>query len=292
MRIVSINEHEEVKKSMRSHVIKKLILILTAVVIISSIPTLAIAVDNDPGSREREILSQNRRALTSEEVLAKDLEKALKLLEIAKQENKKQIAAAMNRLGGEKTRTSTVTLGTDKTFTDADTWDKDRSWSGVCVPRVVDSDYDYKWAWGTCLLGPGVGWGAAWAYSGKEFYVSGEGSQSANIIIDGIYDGLTMAAGTCSADTDITFHIYDTTTSADYSTTIYSQSTGVAGYYDVDEDFRKGKSVTLQAGHTYVAFILLETAASMAGVGVSSSDFGPFDGDDGEVWYYSIEIDF
>ena len=47
-----------------------------------------------------------------------------------------------------------------------------------------------------------------------------------------------------------------------------------------------------RAGHTYVAYVLVDTSAAVAANGGAGSDFGPYDGDPGEVVYYSIEIDF
>lgn len=144
------------------------------------------------------------------------------------------------------------------------------------------------------VVGPG-GWGGAgaWAWVGKQFYVSGSGSRSANIYMIGHMWGLTSAAGAGSAVSKITLVVLDKNTGTKYTTIVYHKSAGALGWFEVNQDFNHGISVTLMAGRTYVTYILVETQAAVYTVGEAGADFGPQDGDGaGHVKYYSITIDF
>jgi len=192
--------------------------------------------------------------------------------------------------------TGTVYLGTDKTFYDASDGDKGTFSTGVCT-SLYGSEYylSSEKSEAATLLGPG-GYCSkgAWAWVGKSFYVSGSGSQTANIIQAGHIKGLTTAFGGGSSNVKINFVVKDLTTGAEYSTTIYSKSEGGVGWTEVNKNYNKGIAVNLQAGHNYVAYLLVETSGAIYGVGEAGSDFGRQDGDyAGEgAWYYSIKIDF
>lgn len=278
-------------KKLRKQTIRKIGLLLSLALLLGSVPSL-LAVGNDSGAAEREMLANLEYEEISEEELAELLKKSLIQLELVKQENKRQIEVSMKNLVPSQTRATYVALGTDEEFTSADTWDKGKYQVSFCIPTVIDSGYSGKTALATSYLGPGVGYGGAWAYAGKEFTVTGTGSQSVNIIVDGTYEGLTMGALSGSAETEISLHVYDVTDDVDYSEEIYAQVATLAQYFGVDEEFRNGVGLTLHAGNTYVVYVLVETSAVVASLGSASSDFGPYDADEGEVWYYSIEIDF
>lgn len=190
----------------------------------------------------------------------------------------------------------TVNLGTDKTFYTADTGNKG-SYTWGLAPWWYGSDYylSSNKAEASSLVGPG-GYGGvgAWSWVGKQFYVSGAGSQAANVRANGHIWGLTTAAGSAVSNVQINLVLWDATTGTRYSTNIYSKSESGLGWTEVNSDFNSGIGVTLQAGHYYIAYLELITDAAVYGYGEAGSDFGRFDGDySGEgAWYYSITVDF
>lgn len=260
------------------------------------------------GEREKDVISQTPAHEKYNKEISKKAEMARKEVEI---EIKKQIERSLKNKFSDTginqgvsygsdfsilAGTGTVNLGTDITFYDASDGDKGTFATGVC-PSFYGSDYYLasEKSEAATLLGPG-GYCSkgAWAWVGKSFYVSGSGSQTANIIQAGHIWGLTTAAAGGSSNAEITFVVKDLTTGAEYSTIIYSKSEGGVGWTEVNKDYTKGITVNLQAGHTYVAYLLVETSGAIYGVGEAGSDFGRQDGDySGEgAWYYSIKIDF
>lgn len=124
--------------------------------------------------------------------------------------------------------------------------------------------------------------------------MSGSGSRAANIRMAGHVYGLTSAGAGGSSSTNVCLVVKDTTTGTSYSTTIYSQSCGGVGWYEYNQNFNKGISVTLQAGHSYQVYLQVDGSASVYAIGEAGSGFGPLDGDnDGKcVTYSSVIIDF
>ncbi len=235
----------------------------------------------------------DRNAKKYNKDISRKAEIARKMTEI---EIKKQIERSLKDSYFTLAGTGTVYLGTDTTFYDASHGDSGTSSTGAC-PFFYGSDYyiTANKAEAATVLGPG-GYCSkgAWAWIGKSFYVSGSGSQTANIIQRGHIWGLTSAAAGGSSHAEIKFVVKDLTTGAEYSTTIYSKSEGGVGWTEVNRDYTKGITVNLQAGHTYIAYLLVETSGAIYGIGEAGSDFGRQDGDYvGEgAWYYSITIDF
>ncbi len=91
--------------------------------------------------------------------------------------------------------------------------------------------------------------------------------------------GLTSAVAGGNSNVEIDLVVYDTTTDAKYSTTIYQKSEGGIGWTGVDKDFSNGISVNLQGGHVYIVYIEVITSGAVYGAGEAGSDFGRFDGD-------------
>ena len=245
------------------------------------------------GGKEKEIISKTMSPEKYNKDISRKAEIARKMTEI---EIKKQIERSLKDSYFTLAGTGTVYLGTDTTFYDASHGDSGTSSTGAC-PFFYGSDYyiTANKAEAATVLGPG-GYCSkgAWAWIGKSFYVSGSGSQTANIIQRGHIWGLTSAAAGGSSHAEIKFVVKDLTTGAEYSTTIYSKSEGGVGWTEVNRDYTKGITVNLQAGHTYIAYLLVETSGAIYGIGEAGSDFGRQDGDYvGEgAWYYSITIDF
>lgn len=251
---------------------------------------------SDNSLAERNIINNisSSQSLTSSE----DVKKAEELRDKIRAQNLQEISDSVNKSTGTKQllTLSTVTLGTDATFTNADCGNSGTSYSGI-APNARGADYSTssRRARESILVGPvGYSQGGAWAWVGKSFSVSGSGSRSANIRMDGHIYGLTSAAAGGASSTNVCLVVKDTTTGSSYSTTIYSQSCGGVGWYEYDQDFNKGISVTLQAGHSYKVYLQVDGSASVYAAGEAGSDFGPFDGDnDGEcVRYSSIVVDF
>ncbi|MDD2613711.1 MAG: hypothetical protein PHH67_00055 [Methanosarcina sp.] len=241
---------------------------------------------------ENEIISK----LSSNQTSSENSKKAEELINKIKAQNEQEISDSVNKSTSEQISIlSTVTLGTDATFTNADCGDSGTSSWGA-APCLKGSDYikSSRRAREAVLTGPGgYGGGGAWAWVGKSFYVSGSGSQSANIRMTGYLYGLTSAAAGGSSSSDVDLVLKDSTTGTSYSTSIYSVSCGGLGWENVDQSFNKGLSVTLQGGHSYIAYLKVAGSASTYGIGEAGSDFGPGDGDDeGYVSYSSIIVDF
>lgn len=123
--------------------------------------------------------------------------------------------------------------------------------------------------------------------------MSGSGSQTANIRMNGHMYGLTTAVGG-SSNSKIDLVVKDLDTGTKYATNIYSQSAGGTQWFEVNEDFNNGVAVNLQAGHDYITYLEVQTSAAIYGTGEASADFGPQDGDYGGegVNYFCIEVDF
>jgi|GEM_PF-1220138 len=241
---------------------------------------------------EKDIISK----LSSNQSSSENLKKAEELRDKIKAQNEQEISDSVNKSTSKQLLTlSTVTLGTDATFTSADSGDSGTSLWGV-APCSKGSDYSTssKRAREAVLTGPGgYGGGGAWAWVGKSFSVSGSDSRSANIRMSGHLYGLTSAAAGGSSSSDVVLVLRDSTTGTSYSTSIYSESCGGLGWETVDQYFNRGLSVTLQGGHSYIAYLKITGSASTYGIGEAGSDFGPWDGDDeGYINYSSISIDF
>ncbi len=139
----------------------------------------------------------------------------------------------------------------------------------------------------------GYGNGSYWAWIGKSFYVSGSGSRSANIRMAGHFNGTTLGVLAAAGATDIKLVVKDATTGTSYNTTIYSASgTNMPGQI-ANQDFNNGVSVTLMSGHSYKAYVEIDGSASITGMGIGASIFGPWGGDaNNQVSYSSLTIDF
>jgi len=225
-------------------------------------------------------------------------EKTKRWAEIYHELAKKEILDSVKETGRiiATTTKSTVMLGSDTTFYTSDSGDHGSSSWGV-APTWYGSQYylSSNKVEAATLLGPGgYGSASAWGWVGKSFYVSGTGTKPANIIMRGHIYGLTSAVAGGNSNVEINLVVYDTTTGAKYTTTIYQKSEGGLGWTGVDKDFNNGISVNLQGGHTYIVYIEVITSGAVYGTGEAGSDFGRFDGDYlGEgAWFYEITIDF
>lgn len=249
---------------------------------------------SDIYSAEKNVINQ----LSSSNNSSEDTIKAEALRDEIRVKNQQEISDSVNNsLNSQRlAATSTVTLGTDAIFTNADYGNSGTSSWGL-APNIKGADYikSSRTARQAVLLGPGGAGGAgAWAWIGKTFTVSGSGSRAANIRMTGYLYGLTSAFQTGgSASSEVYLVVKDTTTGTTYNTLVYSASKSALGYDLVDKSFNNGIGINLQAGHSYIAYLSVAGSASVTGVGEAGSDFGPQDGDDeGYVRYSSIVVDF
>jgi hypothetical protein len=245
-------------------------------------------------SSEKNIINQ----ISSSSSSSGDASKAVALREKIKVKNQQEISDSVNNSLSIQPLAimSTVTLGTDATYTTADYGNSGTSSWGL-APSIKGADYvkSSKQARQAVLVGPGGAGGAgAWAWIGKKFTVSGSGSRAANIRMTGHLYGLTSAFETGgSASSEVYLNVKDQTTGTLYSTLVYSDSRSNLGYDVVDQNFNNGVGINLQAGHSYVAYLSVAGSASVTGAGEAGSDFGPQDGDnEGYVSYSSIVVDF
>jgi hypothetical protein len=271
-----------------------IVTLLASMVFMSSVSAQATSQNvSDIGVKEKEVMFQ----VTETENFSKNVEAAEKIRKEIEQEMEKEIDTSVNNsLQKEQKRGSVVYLGVDATFYDADEGDKGTSTWGAC-PRFYGSEYylNAKKDEAAVLVGPGgYGGAGAWAWVGKSFYVSGSGSQTANIRMNGHMYGLTTAVAGGSSDSNIDLVVKDLDTGTKYATNIYSQSAAGVGWFEVNEDFNNGVTINLQAGHDYITYLEVQTSAAVYGAGEASSDFGPQDGDYGGegVNYICIEVDF
>ncbi|WP_406655767.1 hypothetical protein V7O62_08235 [Methanolobus sp. ZRKC2] len=254
-------------------------------------------VDNISDIGIKEEIAASKVPTTSD--LAKATEEAEKIREKLEEEMEKEIAASIeNAINDESISVSRsseyVILGTDKTFYSADDGDCGKlSWGIIPTDHGCAYSLSTKSSFAGSTVAPiGIGGASAWSWVGQSFYIPGSGSRSANIKMNGEYEGMTFAAAGGASESEITLVVKDTTTGTVYDTVVYSKSTGGAGYYPVDTSFNKGININLQGGHEYLVYLVVETSVSTYGYGGAESDFGPYDGDGGVVKYSSIEIDF
>lgn len=230
-------------------------------------------------------------------VTEEDITIAEKMRMMAEEEMDKSIEMDVSS-GGILDYYSAVYLGTDQTFYYADWGDKDKGKS-LLPTGIWESDYYLYPARdeAVVILGP-PGVGGAWAYAqvGKQFTVVGSGSRTANIRMEGFYEGYLFPLAAGSAGIELNLVVKDNTTGAKYSTSILNESRSVAGYYEWVEAFNVGKMVLLQAGHDYTVYLELKASGGVAFEGGAFSDWGRQDGDyggyDEYAEFYSISIDF
>lgn len=285
-------------KFIRTFIRRIPIAILFVALLSTLLPTIAAADSEKELSGNKPVaLSDLELKLISEipddaKVTAEDIQMAEKMRLIAEEEmneainNNKPAEASLSR--------STVTLGTDATFYTADWGSTDKGKSQLPV-GVWDSDYylDIKQDEAVSIIGSGFG--SAWAYAqvGKQFTVSGTGSQSANIRMSGHISGylFVILAGSTSVKIDLV--VLDETTSTKYTTNILNESRGLAGWDDWYQSFNQGVNVNLQAGHDYTSYLELKVSSGVWTTGAAYSDWGRQDGDSGQWAYYnSIVVDF
>lgn len=191
-----------------------------------------------------------------------------------------------------------VQLGHDRVFYNADSGDCGKSRWGVNWPVYYGSHYyiSTRKATAAVHVGAGDGGGAeAWAWVGKSFLVTGSGSQTAVIWMQGYYKGYLVTAGLGAgyALVEIDLVIKDLTSGADWEKDIYhKRRTTIPALYP-EASFEKNQQLTLIAEHAYLVYVKVYCCCEYVGLGGADSWFGPeAGGTDQRVEYYSITIDF
>lgn len=127
----------------------------------------------------------------------------------------------------------------------------------------------------------GFGSATRTAAIGCKFVPNGTGD--VQLHAKGWYNGFMTAAASAGFDARIHFHVKDATTDSIISdgSDIYSKSASYAKTVDTGKTwFDEYLQMTLNDGHTYYGYLVLEASVNAAGEGGASSDFGPQDGDD------------
>lgn len=189
-------------------------------------------------------------------------------------------------------------LGINDTIYDAQNGDSGKYSSGW-TPKAWGSSYDTSddQAEAAIVTGTvGAGSGTAWAWIGREFYVNGSGSQTANIIGRGDIVGMLTAAGTAACEGRVNLVVIDYGTGGTrYDDTIFSKGDGGYESTSVDDSFNQGMSMVLEGGHGYMVALEVEAEVTLSGSGEGGSDFGDGDHDGGDaqgVFFDSIEFRF
>lgn len=173
-------------------------------------------------------------------------------------------------------------LGTNDTIYDPNYGDAGKYSSGW-TPKAWGSSYDASLdrAEAAVVTGPaGAGSGTAWAWIGREIYINGTGSQTANIIGRGSIVGLLTAAGAASCEGRVTLVVTDYTTGGTrYDDVIFSKGDGGYEDTDVNTTFNNGMSMVLEAGHDYMVSMEVDAEVTLSAAGEGGSDFGGGDGD-------------
>lgn len=191
-----------------------------------------------------------------------------------------------------------VYLGTNDTIYDAKNGDAGKYSSGW-TPKAWGSSYDLSddQAEAAIVTGPvGAGSGTAWAWIGREIYVNGSGSQTANIIGRGNITGLLTAGAAAACEGRVNLVVIDYATGGTrYDDVIFSKGDGGYESTSVDDYFNNGMSMVLEGGHGYMVSLELEAEVTLAGSGEGGSDFGDGDYDGGDaqgVFFDNIEFRF
>ncbi len=189
-------------------------------------------------------------------------------------------------------------LGSNETIYDAGSGDSGKSSSGW-APASWGSSYDTTDDQAEAAIvtgGVGAGNGEAWAYIGREIYVNGSGSSTANIIGRGDINGVLTTGGAAASSVKVSLVVIDYATGGTrYDNEIYSKGDGGYQSRDVNDSFNNGMSMVLEGGHSYMMSLEVDASCTLTGTGEAGSDFGDGDGDGGDtqgVFWTNIEIRF
>lgn len=191
-----------------------------------------------------------------------------------------------------------VSIGTDSTFYTSDLGDATtiRLWGLPIGSWGADYVLPENKDRGAVLLFPSFGGVSVAAWIGPKVVVTGSGTATAKFFVNGRLLGYLWYAatwwGVASSYVRVGIGYKDLTTGQGAATFILTYT--IPWYYDVEINAWFPTAIEIEAGHTYVFFLLLEAGADVYGGGGAVADFGPQDGDyAGEgLWFNYILLDF
>lgn len=167
-----------------------------------------------------------------------------------------------------------VPKGTDKTFSTTDWGNCGKSATGM----VANCDCNYytseRKAEAASLAAPVISSVWSWADIGKKFKITGNGGQQADIITSGRMKFNYGVIGSASSEITIKSILWDATTGTEKSSKeIFHWSSSALPYYNSkDESFIAKQNIYLEAGHSYIQYLIVKTSASALGTGEGAAD--------------------
>lgn len=188
------------------------------------------------------------------EIEAKDL-----ILQMEEQMNKAGVVFQTDSKQFGITAATPVNMGTNVTFSTANSGNSGYSGSGVGTHGEGFSAIDNpQWADSGVYLNS-LGNVGSWAWVGNTILINGSGSRSATITFSGQYSGNIYQAGNASASAKIRMSIQNTSNGSELGA-ITLIDTSASGNYQ--NSYTKSVTVILQAGQTYALRMGVSTAAS------------------------------
>jgi hypothetical protein len=185
-----------------------------------------------------------------------------------------------------------VTTGIDRTFYDSSTGDSDRGglqWGNSQAGYSLSNNLAEA-ACKASLGGIGI-W--AWAEVGKEFLVTGDSTEFANVVVDGRYRTARSAFGTASSRVQTSIFLYDKTTDEVVDEFILFDEDAIGLELTTKESFfNQSVSGYLTPGHTYYAGVRARTWATAEFPSTSVADIHRSGNYNGYIKYYNFTIDW
>lgn len=171
-------------------------------------------------------------------------------------------------------------------------WYTDKDWFLVCDFHGVDHQ------WGNpdileagALTGTGHGSWVGMIWMGRHIDPKGWGDRDVKFEFNGHMLGQIIAGGG-SAKADITAVVKNKSANSKATSTVGSWSANTLGAHYVNSNFSETVKTELDADDEYIAYLKVKVEiSSFLGVkAMASADFGPFDGDEGQVELNSIKV--
>ncbi|WP_148290932.1 hypothetical protein [Halorhabdus tiamatea] len=204
--------------------------------------------------------------------------------------------------------TKSVDIGNDERFDGADTGNSGGGGFqlGNVMKSFVDRRDEAQAACQAMLAGLPNGL-TAWAEAGHVFTVEGDGSQDADIIVEGEYDGSQIGAAMGFAQSTISVHLenlsdesgggwlpWDSPSPTEVTNTQVFHAKSYAVHWNwFSDEFEARMSADLEAGDKYYAYLKVHTQAvgETAGYGIANMHRAGHDGGYGKVDNIRIEWD-
>ncbi|HHW40475.1 MAG TPA: hypothetical protein GXX19_04855 [Syntrophomonadaceae bacterium] len=161
---------------------------------------------------------------------------------------------------------TTINIGTNKTFTWADAGNSNYWGSGYgTYGEGFGFANEPGWADAGTYLGFIQGNAGSWAWIGNEIYISGSGSRSATITFKGSYKGsLVTTNSNGEASARVRVSVEDLNTSSDIGGNTVFERTRTGSQLNYQGSINAPLTVTLQAGHRYALRIGVASSCSVS----------------------------